>query len=188
MARELARILEKSNYRVDVVYNGNNVENYLISGDYDVAILNVKMQYTGGIEVLKKIREKGVTMSVIMLSSGADIDDLVLVLDSGANDYLAKPFDVNELLARIRVVTRSKNSIDSKISFGNITLDRVTFLLHSPNGQIHLTNKEFQMMEILLINPTHVVSTERLLEKIWGFNADVEINVVHSLHMLKFSF
>ncbi len=178
MARALVRILEKNNYHADAVFNGIDAVNYLIGGDYDAAILDVMMPGMDGIEVLKKIREKGIKIPVIMLTAKAEIDDKVLGLDSGANDYLTKPFDSKELLARIRAMTRSQNGTDSKISFGNITLDRATFNLASPSGNFILTNKEFQMMEILLLNPTHLVSTERFLEKIWGYDAEAEVNVV----------
>lgn len=178
MARAIVRILEKNHYHAEAVYNGIDAVNYLISGDYDAVILDIMMPGMDGIEVLKKIREKGVNIPVIMLTAKSEIDDKVLGLDCGANDYLTKPFDVKELLARIRAMTRSQSSMDSKISFGNITLDRATFNLTSPTGNFTLTNKEFQMMEILLSNPTHMVSTERFLEKIWGYDAETEVNVI----------
>ena len=178
MARAIVRILEKNNYHAEAVYNGIDAVNCLVLGDYDAAILDVMMPGMDGIEVLKKIREEGIQIPVIMLTAKTEIDDKVLGLDSGANDYLTKPFDAKELLARIRAMTRSLSSTDSKICFGNITLDRATFNLTSPTGDFSLTNKEFQMMEILLSNPTHVVSTERFLEKIWGYDAETEINVV----------
>lgn len=178
MARAVVRILEKSNYHADAVYNGIDAVNYLVNGDYDALILDVMMPGMDGITVLKTIREKGITIPVIMLTAKAEVEDKVLGLDSGANDYLTKPFDAKELLARIRAMTRSGVSMDSKISFGNVTLDRATFTLSSPSGSFMLANKEFQMMEILLANPTHVVSAERFLEKIWGYETDAEVNVV----------
>ncbi len=178
MARAIVRILEKSNYHADAVYNGIDAVNYLVNGDYDAVILDVMMPGMDGIAVLKKIRDMGINIPVIMLTAKAEIEDKVLGLDSGANDYLTKPFDAKELLARIRAMTRSGISTDSKISYGNITLDRATFTLTSPSGSFTLANKEFQMMEILLSNPTHVVSTERFLEKIWGYDTEAEVNVV----------
>ena len=178
LARALVRILEKNNYLADAVYNGIDAVNYLQNGDYDAAILDVMMPSLDGISVLKEIREKGVNIPVIMLTAKAEIDDKVLGLDSGANDYLTKPFDTKELLARIRAMTRSQVSVNSRISFGNITLDRAAYTLASPYGSFTLANKEFQMMEILLSNPTHVVSTERFMEKIWGYDAETEVNVV----------
>lgn len=178
LARAIVKILEKNHYSADAVYNGVDALSYLESGDYDAAILDVMMPKMDGITVLKKARAQGISVPVIMLTAKSEVDDKVLGLDSGANDYMTKPFDTKELLARIRAATRGQKPTDSKLSFGNITLDRTTFALSSPSGSFRLANKEFQMMEILISNPKHLVSTERLMEKIWGYEADTEINVV----------
>ena len=178
MARGIARILEKNNYHIDAVYNGIVAVNYLLDGDYDAVILDIMMPGMNGFEVLKKIREKGISIPVMFLTAKAGIDDKVQGLDGGANDYLTKPFNARELLARMRVLTRGQNSIDSRLSFGNIILDRVAFKLYSQSGSFTLTNKEFQIMEILLSNPSCVVSAERFLEKIWGYDAESDVNVV----------
>ena len=178
MARAIVRILEKNNYSAEAVHNGVDALSYLESGNYDAAILDVMMPKMDGITVLKTLREKGNLIPVIMLTAKSEIDDKVLGLDSGANDYLTKPFDTKELLARIRAMTRGQQLADSKLTFGNITLDRATFALSSPSGSFRLANKEFQMMEILMSNPQHLVSTERFMEKVWGYEADAEINVV----------
>ena len=178
LSRALVKILEKNHYSADAVYNGEDALTYLESGGYDAAILDIMMPKMDGITVLKKLRAKGNTIPVIMLTAKAEIDDKVLGLDSGANDYLTKPFDTKELLARIRAMTRSQKAADSRRTVGNITLDRATFELSSPAGSFRLANKEFQMMEILMSNPQHLVSTERLMERIWGYDSNAEINVV----------
>lgn len=178
LARALVRILEKNNYSAESVYNGADALSYLETGNYDAAILDVMMPKMDGISVLKKLREQGNLVPVIMLTAKSEIDDKVLGLDSGANDYLTKPFSTKELLARIRAITRGQKLADSKLQFGNISLDRATFALSSPAGSFRLANKEFQMMEMLMSNPQHLCSTERFMEKIWGYEADVEINVV----------
>jgi len=178
LSRALVKILEKNNYNADAVYNGEDALTYLQSGNYDAAILDIMMPKMDGITVLKKLRANGNTIPIIMLTAKSEIDDKVLGLDSGANDYLTKPFDTEELLARIRVITRTQAATDSRICFGNITLDRASFELSSPFGSFRLANKEFQMMELLMSNPHHLFSTEKLMERIWGYDSDAEINVV----------
>ncbi len=178
LSKALVHILEKNNYTVDAVYNGKDALDYLESDDYDAIILDIMMPHIDGITLLKKIRANGNPVPVLILSAKSEIDDKVLGLDSGANDYLTKPFDSKELLARIRTMTRSVQAVDSKLSFGNITLNRATYELSSPTDSFRLANKEFQMMEILMNNPKQLVSTERFFEKIWGFDSDAEMNVV----------
>jgi len=178
LSRALVKILEKNNYTAEAVDNGLDALDYLESGGYDAAILDVMMPRMDGISVLKALRQRGNTVPVIMLTAKAEIEDKVLGLDSGANDYLTKPFDTRELLARLRVITRKKEAQTAKLSFGNIMLDRSTFELSSPFGSFRLANKEYQMMEMLLCNPHQLISTERFMEKIWGFDSDSEINVV----------
>lgn len=178
LARAVAKILERNNYTVDVVHNGLDALDYLQNGNYDIAILDIMMPKMDGITLLRRLRTTGITIPIIMLTAKAEIDDKVLGLDSGANDYLTKPFDTKELLARIRVLTRGQRPLDSTIQFGNISLDRTTFALSSPSGSFRLANKEFQMMEILMSNPKILVSSEQFMEKIWGYDANAEINVV----------
>lgn len=178
LSRAVCRILEKNNYMVEAVYDGQEALQYLESGEYDAAILDIMMPKTDGITVLKKVRAQGNRTPILMLTAKAEIDDKVLGLDSGANDYLTKPFDTKELLARIRVLTRGQFCVDSKLTVGNITLDRASYELSSPTGSFRLASKEFQMMELLMSNPTSLISTERFMEKIWGLDSDAEINVV----------
>lgn len=178
LARALVKILEKSNYTAEAVYNGEDALAYLQTGDYDAAILDIMMPKMDGITVLRTLRRQGNGIPVLLLTAKAEVDDKVLGLDSGANDYLTKPFDTRELLARLRAMTRAQNTEDTRLTFGNISLDRATFELSSPTGSFRLANKEFQMMEMLMRNPHRLIPTERFLEKIWGFDCDAEINVV----------
>ena len=178
LARAVVRILEKNNYSAEAVHNGLDALHYLENGEYDLAILDVMMPKMDGITVVRRLREQGLTVPVIMLTARSEIDDKVLGLDSGANDYMTKPFDSKELLARIRVLTRGQRPVDSRLHFGNISLDRASFSLSSPTGSFRLANREFQIMEILMSNPGTLVSTERLMEKVWGYETDAEINVV----------
>ena len=179
LSRAVTAMLEKSNFSVDAVYDGQDALDYLRAGNYDGAILDIMIPKMDGIEVLKTIRAEGIRTPVLMLTAKAEVDDKVLGLDSGANDYLTKPFSSKELLARIRAMTRSQTAQQSSVlSFGNITLDQSTYMLSGPGGSFRLANKEFQMLETLMANPHHLISSERFLEKIWGYDSDAEINVV----------
>ncbi|MBR3438050.1 MAG: response regulator transcription factor [Clostridia bacterium] len=178
LSKAIVKIFEKNNYSVDAVYDGEDALAYLETGCYDAAVLDIMMPKTDGLTVLRKIRAQGNTVPVLMLTAKSEIEDRVLGLDSGANDYLPKPFDSRELLARIRSITRSKSEADGKLSVGNITLDRVTFELTSPHGSFRLANKEYQIMEYLMSNPQRILSTDMLMEKIWGYDNEAEINVV----------
>lgn len=179
LLKALCAILQKNNYSVDAVYNGKDALEYIKSENYDAVILDVMMPEMDGIEVLREIRKDGVCTPVIILTAKSEIDDKVLGLDSGANDYLTKPFEVKELLARIRAVTRSYGGqTDPCLRLGNVTLNPATFELTANGGSFKLANKEYQMMEMLMRNPKNLISTEHFMERIWGFDSEAEINVV----------
>ena len=179
LSKAVKAILEKNNYSVDAVYDGIEALEYLDAGNYDALILDIMMPRMDGITALKKIRERGNTIPILMLTAKAEIDDKVLGLDSGANDYLTKPFDTKELLARIRAMTRNQaGHTDSVLRVGNITLDRASYELSSPTGSFKLANKEYQMLEMMMSNPKQLISTEHFMEKIWGYDSEAEINVV----------
>lgn len=179
LSRAITAILEKNNYSVDAVYDGEEAMDYLDAGNYDGVILDVMMPKRDGISVLKELRNKGNTVPVLILTAKSEVDDKVLGLDSGANDYLTKPFNSKELLARIRAMTRAQTvQTTSELRVGNITLDTTTFELKGPGGSFRLANKEFQMLEMLMANPKNLIPTERFMEKIWGYDSDAEIGVV----------
>ncbi len=179
LSRAVAALLERNYYSVDAVFDGVEALEYLASSNYDAVILDIMMPRMDGLTVLRRLREQGNPIPVLMLTAKSEIDDKVAGLDAGANDYLTKPFSTRELLARIRAMTRAQaNQVTSKLCFGNVTLDQATYELSSPAGSFRLANKEFQMMEMLLRNQGQTISTERFLEKIWGYNTDAEINVV----------
>lgn len=178
LARAIVKIFEKNNYSADAVYNGEDALFYLESGNYDVVVMDVMMPKMDGITALKKLRAQGNQIPVLILTAKSEVDDKVIGLDSGANYYLTKPFDSKELLAAVRAITRTQAEVDSKLTLGNVTLNRSTFELSSPTGSFRLANKEFQMMEILMSNPHHIISADRFMEKIWGLDNEAEINVV----------
>lgn len=178
LSRAITHILEKNCYSVDAVYDGQAALEYLENGDYDGIILDIMMPKVDGITVLRQLRSKGNHVPVLMLTAKAEIDDKVLGLDTGANDYLTKPFDTKELLARIRAMTRGNRAVDATLNYGNITLNRTNFELSSPTGSFRLANKEYQMMELLMANARGLISSDQFLEKIWGLDSDVESSVV----------
>lgn len=181
LSKAVVTILKKNNYTVDAAYDGIEALEYIEANEYDGIILDVMMPRLDGISVLKEMRSQGRSTPVLMLTARAEVEDKVLGLDSGANDYLTKPFAAKELLARIRAMTRSLTGTvqtDAKLSFGNITLDGATFELSSPSGSFTLANKEYQMLEMFMRNPRQILSAEQLTDKIWGFESNAESNVV----------
>ena len=179
LSRALVAILERSNYSVDAVFDGQSALDYLESENYDGVILDVMMPKMDGFTVLKKLREAGNLVPVLLLTAKSEIDDKVFGLDLGANDYLTKPFNSRELLARVRAMTRTQVAqADARLRMGNVTLDQATLELSTPSGSFRLANKEYQVMELLMSNPHRLIPTERFLEKIWGYDSDAELNVV----------
>ena len=179
LARAVKAVLEKNNYSVDTVSDGREALDWIEAGNYDAAIFDVMMPVMDGMTALRKLRAKGDRTPVLLLTAKSEIDDKVEGLDSGANDYLTKPFDMKELLARIRAMTRSgSSSPDSKLSYGNITLDLASYELSSPNGSYKLAGREFQMMEMLLRQPKTIVSPERMMDHIWGYDSESDISIV----------
>ena len=179
LSKALTAILERNNYSVDAVYDGQSALEYLETDNYDGVILDIMMPKVDGLTVLRKVREKGNLIPILLLTAKSEVDDKVEGLDAGANDYLTKPFHSKELLARIRAITRTQSAqTTSKLTFGNVTLDQATFELSTAKGSFRLANKEFQMIELLMSNHHQLIPSERFLEKIWGYDSDTEINVV----------
>lgn len=179
LSQALAAVLKHSFYSVDTVYDGQEALDYLESQEYDGVILDIMMPKKDGLEVLRTIRQQGNQVPVLLLTARTQIDDRVTGLDAGADDYLGKPFAMKELLARIRAMTRRQSQLtDTVLRFGNLTLNRSTYELGVGEKKIRLANKDFQMMEMLMVNPGQILSTERFMEKIWGYDSETEINVV----------
>ena len=176
----LVTVLKHNNYSVDAVYNGQDALDYLTEGDnYDGAILDIMMPKLDGISVLKQVRALGNHLPILMLTAKSEIDDRVNGLDSGADDYLTKPFSMKELLARIRAMTRRQaETTDAILPFGDVRLDRSTYQLSTDTGTLRLANKEYQMLEMLMTNPGQVISVEQFMDKIWGYDSEAEFNVV----------
>lgn len=179
LSRALRAILERSNYTVDTVLDGEEAWQYLEYGSYDGIILDIMMPKLDGIAVLRRLRERGDLTPVLLLTAKAEVEDKVLGLDSGANDYLTKPFHAEELLARVRAMTREKAAQpDVRLGLGNLTLDCASFELSAEEGVCRLSNKEFQIMELLLRNRKRLLSAEHLMRQIWSYDSEADSNVV----------
>ena len=142
LSRAVTALLERNHYAVDAVYDGSEALSYLESGNYDALVLDIMMPKVDGMEVLRRLRERGDSIPVLMLTAKGEVEDKVLGLDSGANDYLTKPFATAELLARLRAMTRQSVQLSSRLTFGNLCLDQTTFELSTPSGSFRLANKE----------------------------------------------
>lgn len=179
LRRALVSILQKNNYTVEAVDNGGDAFDYLCSGLYDAAILDIMMPVMDGVSVLVQARKERVATPVLLLTAKSEIDDKITGLDAGANDYLIKPFDMRELLARLRVLTRKSDvQQNNVISFGNTSLNTQSFELSAPNGSYKLANKEYQTMLLFMRNPRVVISSSRVLENIWDPDSRAEDNTV----------
>ena len=179
LARAVGTLLERSHYAVDVVYDGAETLEYLDSNNYDGVILDRMMPKVDGLMVLRRIRQAGNRVPVLLLTALGEVEDKVEGLDAGANDYLAKPFATAELLARIRAMTRTQTGQSTtRLQVGNLVLDQTSYQLSTPSGSCRLTNKEFQMLEMLMANPRQLISPQRMLERIWGYDSEAEVNVV----------
>ena len=163
----LTVLLQRNCYTVDAVDNGADALAYLRLGDYDGAVLDVMMPKMDGLTVLRRLREEKNRTPILLLTARSEIEDRVMGLDAGANDYLVKPFDIREQLARIRVLTRSEKQEKTDIRFGNICLDTASFTLSGPKDTVELGNKEYQCLLLLLREPGKVIPAERFMEKIW---------------------
>ena len=179
LAKALAVILKHNNYSVDTVHDGEDALDYLQNGNYDGAILDIMMPKLDGLSVLRKIREEGNCIPVLILTAKSEIDDRVAGLDAGADDYLTKPFAMKELLARVRAMLRRRTeTVDTVLAFDDITLELSTSMLGCGEEKVRLTNKEFQMLEMLIEANGGIISVEKFMDKIWGYDSETEQNVV----------
>lgn len=179
ISKAVKTLLTRSGYSVDTVYNGRNAIDYIEQGGYDGVILDWMMPGLSGIEVLAQMRSKGITTPVLMLTARDAIEDRVEGLDTGADDYLPKPFAASELLARIRAMLRRKEDYKHDvIKFADIELDKSAMAIRCHNKSVSLTNKAFQLMEMLVEHPGAVLSISQIMERVWGWDSDAEVNVV----------
>ncbi len=180
LSQALVEIFQKNRYGVDAVYNGKDGLKYAQSGIYDVVVLDIMLPEMDGISVLRTLREENNNVPVMLLTAKDDVQDRVKGLDCGADDYVTKPFSTEELLARIRALSRRKGDVrNSTLSIGDLSLDKGSCeLQNSSGGSIKLSLKEFQIIELFFDNPKQIIKKEAIIEKIWGGDSGAEYNNV----------
>ena len=180
LTKALEIIFKHNNYSIDIAYNGKEACDFADTNKYDVIILDIMMPVMDGITALKTLRSKGVKTPIIMLTAKSQLEDKVLGLDAGADDYLAKPFSTQELLARIRALSRRNEAttVTNNIVLGNTTIDLVNYDVSTAQGKTNLTSKEFQLLVEFVKNPSRIYPVSDLLDKIWGFDGDVYDDIV----------
>ncbi|MDR1027871.1 MAG: response regulator transcription factor [Clostridiales Family XIII bacterium] len=180
LAEAVARILEKNNYDVDLAFDGEDGLDSALTGVYDMILLDIMLPKLDGVSLLKHLRGDGVSTPVILLTAKGETEDKVLGLDSGADDYLPKPFKTEELLARIRAVSRRKGELlpEGVLAFGDIELNPSKLILSSGDRSYNLTLKEGRLLEYLIANKGTSLSADAIIEKVWGYDSDAEDNHV----------
>ena len=180
LLKSLVHIFELNHYSVDGVDNGTDAYDFASSDEYDGLVLDVMMPGMDGVSLLKKLRASGITTPALFLTARTEIDQRIEGLDAGADDYLPKPFSTGELLARVRAMIRRKdNFTPDMLTFGSLALNRSTYELVFGGKTQALSGKEFQVMEMLMRNPDVIVTADRLITHIWGWNTNVDTSVVY---------
>lgn len=178
LSEALSQILINNKYSVDAVYDGENGLEYALTGIYDVIILDIMLPKLNGLEILRELRKENISTPILLLTAKDSIDDKVTGLDLGADDYLPKPFDPKELLARLRAISRRKGEVinDNLLSYGDINLNISNYDLSCKDAAVTLTQKEFEILNYFMQRPKNIVSKDDLITKLWGFDSDVEYN------------
>jgi DNA-binding response OmpR family regulator len=179
LAEVLCAFFEKNRFSVDTVNDGFSAYEYASSGEYDAIVLDVMMPKMNGVDVLRRLREEGIKTPVMMLTAKAQKDDRITGFNAGADDYLPKPFEPDELICRVRAMLRRGGGyMPDVLSFGSVSLDTSSGMMTGSGGSVRLSGREFQLMEMFMRSPGVVFSADRIMEKIWGWDSDAEINVV----------
>ena len=180
LSKMVSYLLKKENYIVDCVYDGQEALDYANLSDYDIVILDWMMPKYNGISVCRKLRQQNKQMAILMLTARDSLDDRIEGLDSGADDYLAKPFEFPELLARIRALSRriNKSFQNDIIEYNNLKFNCTNCILSYIENQISLSPREGQLMELFLRNPLQILPREQIINKIWGYDADINSNTL----------
>ncbi|MFV0395942.1 MAG: response regulator transcription factor [Coprobacillaceae bacterium] len=188
IAKAIEQVIKKNHYSIDLAFDGQEGIDNALTGIYDVIILDIMLPKKDGISVLKELRESSITTPVLMLTAKGEIKDKILGLDTGADDYLTKPFDMEELLARIRALLRRQPELinDNLVNFEDCTLLCEQLMLTCNNKSVKLTSKEAQILEMMILNNTRVLSKQIIIEKIWGYDTEaIEGNVETQVSLLR---
>lgn len=179
LAEALTVFFQRNHFTVDAVHNGFDAYEYAVTGAYDAVILDVMMPKMDGIQVLEKLRSEGVKTPIMMLTAKGQKEDRITGFNAGADDYLPKPFDPDELLSRVRAILRRSEAYQpTALVFGSLTLDPGTGDLACGGKSVRLSGRDSQIMELFLRSPRQMFSAEQIMEKIWGWDNEAEINVV----------
>lgn len=180
LACVLSEMLKQEGYIVNKVHNGIDGLDYALTNTYDVIILDIMLPQMNGIEVLKEIRKNGINSSVLLLTAKSEVEDKINGLDNGADDYLTKPFVTKEFLARVRALSRRNNKqyLGNQLTFGDILVDKHKHELIKDTQKIKLSQKEYSILEMLIVNKGNTISKEQFVQKIWGYDTDIEYNSI----------
>ena len=179
LAEALTAFFEKNQFTVDAVHDGMAAYDYASTNEYDAVILDILMPKMDGIQVLKRLRNAGVSTPIMMLTAKAEKDDRIVGFDAGADDYLPKPFSPDELLARVRAMLRRKGDYKPTVlSFGDLSMDCGAGTIRCGDRSERLSGREYQIMELFMRTPRVIISAERIMERVWGWNSQAEVNVV----------
>lgn len=179
LAEALAALLGKNGYTAEVAGDGESGEDLAATGMYDLVVLDVMLPKKDGFSVVRDLREQGVSTPVLLLTAKSELDDKVVGLDHGADDYLTKPFSTRELMARVRALTRRKGEyVGQEITVGNTTLHLLSHEVSGDKNRVKLGQKEFEILELLMSNLNQIIPKDRIMEKVWGFDSDAEYNAI----------
>ncbi len=179
LAEAIAHILKDNKYTVDTVHDGEDGYHYIMSNIYDIVILDVMLPHMNGFEILKRIRSEGNNVVILMLTARAEIEDKVIGLNLGADDYLPKPFNTKELLARIKALGRRNKSYETEIKeFGDLVFNNSSYQIHKNGKSVDLTNLEGQLLELLMSGKDIIIPKESIIVKLWGYDSDADDNNV----------
>ena len=188
IANSIKKGLEQENFAVDLVFDGKEGLDFAIAEEYDLIILDRLLPQMEGVEIIKNLRQKNIHTPVLLLTAKSQVEDRVEGLNSGADDYLTKPFAFVEFLARVRaLIRRPKKSVSPILQVASLTLDAVTFEVKRQGKNIRLSSKEFSLLEYLMRHPSKTISKEQIINHVWSYDSDVLPNSVevYILHLRK---